>query len=105
MELMTTKALDSFLDVTFIGLVLLALLTFLTRYRARKKGKTPFLGSWRIVYAVIGVFSFGFFQAVGFNLGWIVLNAVVLKYMWDDYKYAKQTDQWLKASSTKHRPF
>lgn len=86
MEIITTKALDSFLDTTFIGLVFLGLTIFFTRRRALKKGKTPFFGSWRIFYAIVGVVAFGFFQAVGFNLGWIVLNAYVLKIMVDDYK-------------------
>ncbi|MNU19645.1 hypothetical protein D3C71_78770 [compost metagenome] len=95
MELLTTKAVDSFLDVTFIGLVFLGLLIFFTRRYALKKGKTPMFAGWRIFYAIVGVIAFGFFQAVGFNLGWLVLDIYVIKCMWDDYKFSRQASQWV----------
>lgn len=91
-----TKQLDSFLDVLFIGLIFLAFVVFFERRRAEKKDRAPFFGRWRIFYAAAMVVAFSFFQAVGFNLGWIVLCAYLGKCAWDDYKYDRQTYRWNK---------
>lgn len=91
-----TKQLDSFLDVLFIGLIFLAFVVFFERRRAEKKDRAPFFGRWRIFYAAVMAVAFSFFQAVGFNLGWLVLWLYLGKCAWDDYKYDRQSYRWNK---------
>ncbi len=83
---MTTAQLDSFLDVTFIGLVFLALLMFFERRRAKKKSRLPVFGSWRIFYALVAVLAFGFFQGIAFHLGWLVVSGYAIRSIYVDFK-------------------
>ena len=103
MGLLTDKQIDSFLDVTFIGLVFLALLMFFERRRAKKKDRMAIFRSWRIFYALVAVVAFGFFQGIGFNLAWMLISGYAIRSMYVDYKNDLWEQRCLKESALAQR--